>query len=145
MAFTQVALATIRQNVFSNLFALIDANKPSGWTLTAMLPEDEAVFPTMVLNSASIKPIIITMDKDGFIVEDIEAVIEFWVLAKDGDKKAEEGRDNVQNTLLNNQSTLETYGLYLKQDPFDDSNIDPTVYGREKVRQCASIIRLGAI
>ena len=143
MGFKTVELATIRQDVFSNLYTLINNNKPSGWNVFASLPEDEASFPCMIINSANVKPIIVTLDSGGFIVEEIDAMIEFFVLAKSGDKKVEEGRDNVQNTLLSNQATLDTYGLYLREDPFDDSNLDFTVYNNEKVRTGSSIIRMG--
>ena len=112
-AYESVALATIRQNVFATLANLINTNKPSGWTIVSAFPEDEPTFPCIVINPAKIKPVIATLDSNGFIVEDIDVEIEFYALSSQNKAKIDEGRDNVQATLLNNQSVLDTYNLFL--------------------------------
>jgi len=143
MTYETVVLETIRQNVFATMYALIDANKPSNWNIFASYPEDEADFPCIILNSANIKPKIITMDSGGYTVEKITMEVEFFALSKYGDEQIEVGRDNVQNTMLTNQSTLNAYNLYLLEEPFDDSNVDTFIQGREKIRTAGSIISMG--
>ena len=128
-AYESVALATIRQNVFATLANLINTNKPSGWTIVSAFPEDEPTFPCIVINPAKIKPVIATLDSNGFIVEDIDVEIEFYALSSQNKAKIDEGRDNVQATLLNNH--------------FDDSNVDTLITGREKLNTAACIIRMG--
>ena len=145
MAFETVELATIRQNTFATLFTLINNNKPTGWNVFSGYPEDEANsnFPMIILNPAMIKPIIVTMDGGGIIVEDIDAEVEFFALGKKGKDQIDIGKDNVQNTILSNSSTLDTYKLYLKEDPFDDSNVDVFISGKQKINTGSSIIKLG--
>lgn len=143
MGFETLVLATIRQNFFATMFALINNNKPSGWNVFASYTEDEASFPCIILNSGNIKPTIVGLDKDSIMVENIKMKVEFYALAISGDDMIEIGRDNVQNTILTNQSTLDTYGLYLKEDPFDDSDVDTFISGKEKIRTAGSIISLG--
>ncbi len=143
MTYETVVLETIRQNVFATMYTIIDANKSSGWSVFASYPEDEASFPCIILNSANIHPTILTMDSGGYVVEKIIMEVEFFALSKYGDEQIEIGRDNVQNTLLTNQSTLDIYNLYLKEEPFDDSNVDTFIQGREKIRTAGSIISMG--
>ena len=143
MGYETLVLATIRQNFFATMFNLINTNKPSGWSVLSSYPEDESSFPCIILNSGNIKPTIIGLDKNSYIVEDIKMKIEFYALATSGDDMIEIGRDNVQNTLLTNQDTLDTYGIYLKLDPFDDSDVDTFISGREKIRTAGSMISLG--
>lgn len=143
MVFETLAIATIRQNFFATMYSLINNNKPSGWSVFASYPEDEASFPCIILNSGNIKPTIVGLDKDSYMVEDIKMKVEFYALAKSGDDMIEVGRDNVMNTILTNQATLDTYGLYLKEDAFDDSDVDTFISGKEKIRTAGSIISLG--
>ena len=145
MGYETLALATIRQNVFANLYTLINTNKPSGWNVLAKFPEDEASFPCIVIDSANVKPTIVTMDGDGSIVEDIDAQIDFYAKVTSGDEMIDVGRDNVMNTFLTNETTLETYKLYLQEDAFDDSTTDIFVVGKQKVRTGSSIVKMGMI
>lgn len=138
-----VALATLGKNVFNTIAKLIDDNKPSGWTVLSSFPEVSPTFPCIVIDPSKAKPEIVGLDKDSYLVENIEILIEFYALSKDGKEKIDEGRDNVRNTILTNQSTLDTYGLYLKKDPFDDSNVDNFITGREKLNTAGCILRMG--
>jgi len=145
MTYETSSIETLRQNVYANIYTLVDANKPSGWNLKTAYPEDNAGFPCIIINPANVKPTIVGMDKDSYIVEDISVEIEFFCKAKTGNDQLDRGRDNVMNTLLSNQATLETYGLYLNEDAFDDSTTDVFISGKEKVRTGASIVSLGLI
>ena len=143
MGYETLSIATIRQNFFATMYNLINTNKPTGWNVFASYPEDEASFPCIILNSGNIKPTIVGLDEDSYMVEDIKLKVEFYALASSGDDMIEIGRDNVMNTILTNQSTLDTYGIYLKENPFDDSDVDTFISGKEKIRTAGSIISLG--
>lgn len=142
MAFETAASATLRVNVFNTIQTLIDNNKLSTWTVLSAFPESDPVFPCIVVNPAIVKPSIVALDKNCEVIEEIVVEIEYFALAKDGKKKIDEGRDNVMNIFLSNWSTLETYNLLPAEDPFEDSNIDTFIFGREKINTGASILRL---
>lgn len=144
-------LATIRQNVFANLFTLINTNKPSDftfagktitWKILSAFPEDNADFPCIIINSALVKPEILGFTGSCFVIEDIEIEIEFYSLAKYGKERIDIGRDNVQDTLFSNTSTLSDNNLLLNADPFDDSNVDSFISGKEKINTGASIVKM---
>lgn len=139
---TEVKLSTIRQDLFSVIFTLINDNKPSGWTVLSAFPEDNALFPCIIINPAIVKPSIIGLDDSSIIVEDIEVEIEFYAEAKDGKEKIDVGRDNVQNTILSNTSSLDSSKLVLSEDPFDDSNADSFITNNQKINTAASLIKL---
>ena len=139
MAVETVTLATIRQNVFATIFTIVDDNKPSGWTVLSAYPEDNAIFPCIVINPALIKVSIIGLDASCLVVEDIGVEFEFYALSKDNKDKIDQGRDNVQTTLLDKTSTLSDNNLVLNEDPFDDSNTDSFLSGDEKINTGASI------
>ena len=143
------SIETLRQNVFANIYTLVNDNKPSGWTVLSSYPEttisSSIPFPFIIINSANVKPTIVGMDKNSYIVEDIKVEIEFFCKAIKGNDQLDRGRDNVMNTLLTKQSTLETYNLYLNEDAFDDSTTDVFVSGNEKIRTGASIVSMGLL
>lgn len=142
MAAEPVEFATARQNTFATLFTLINDNKLSGWTVKAAFPEDNTSFPCIVLNPALVKPTILGLDSSCIAIEDIEVEVEFYSLAEQGKDQNDQGRDNVQTTILNNASTLSTNNLVINEDPFDDSNADSFIIGEQKINTSSSIIKL---
>lgn len=145
----KVTLSTLRANTFKTIFTLIDDNKATGWTVLSAFPEEDAngtlgtsSFPCIVVNPVLPKPTIVTLDTGGVIVEDIIQEIEFYSLAKDGKSKIDEGRQNVQNTILDNTSSLDSNNIILKEDPIDDSNSDSFIVGQQKINTAAMILGL---
>lgn len=124
-----VELATVRQDAFSAISALIIANKPTytyngtvyTYTVVAEYPETDSVFPCIVLNKASINFPVITMDA-GTGDTEIEMPIELFAKAKHGKKVIDSALDSLMNTFIGNVSTfISTNKLCPKDDFLQDS------------------------
>jgi len=123
--------STIRKDVFKELFTLINANKPSGWTVLASFPEIKPVFPVIVINPANVIFNYITLT--GTVrFKTIEITFDIYTLAKDGKSKMDEGKDNISNTLNNNITILfNTLGLSLTGS--SDSNVETIILDEQKI------------
>jgi len=54
VGYTKVDLDTIRADIFNNLATLINSNKLTGWTVVSAFPEENPVFPCIVINPARV-------------------------------------------------------------------------------------------
>lgn len=141
MAYEVVSFATLGENVFNTIFQLINTNKPSGWTVLSAFPENSPTYPCIVIDPAKAKVTIVGMDKNSYIVEDVVIEFEFYAKSNQGKEKIEEGKDNIRNTLLTNQSTLETYNILMNEDAFEDSNNDVLIVGEQKLNTAGCLAR----
>lgn len=142
VGYKSVALATLRGDIFNNLSTLIDANKLGGWTVVSSFPEDDPVFPCIVINPAKIITKMLTLDRSKSR-RTIPVEIEFFVESKDRLVTLDEGRDNVQDTFMSNYSILRTYGLILDSDnPFIDSVVTTEIFNDQKLHAASSVVQL---
>jgi hypothetical protein len=123
MAYQTVSKATIRENVFNTVTTLIDSNKLSGWTVLSAYPEQNPVFPCVVINPAAItvKGLSLDRTKNRFSAE---VICDIYSLAKQGKKKNDQGRDNFQNTISANVTALAQYNLLLPTEAMSDEGSD---------------------
>jgi hypothetical protein len=142
VSYTSVDLSTIRVDVFNNISTLIDDNKLTGWTILSSFPEDNPIFPCIVINPALIRTKMLTLDRSKHR-RNISVEVGFYVEAKDRLSTLDKGRDNFHNTLMNNHSTLRTYGLVLDMNsPFTDSEVTTQLFNEHKLHTATSIINL---
>ena len=128
-----VAQATLRQNVFTALRTLINANLPTysfdsttyTYTFVSEFPNKDAVFPVVVFGGTKGDFITITMDAETGIIE-IEVTLEFYTKELHGKKAIEVAQDGLMNTFIGNISTfISTDKLVPTEDFWDDSPISP--------------------
>lgn len=123
MAYESIAKATIRQNLFETVYQVINANKLSGWTVTAAFPESNPTFPCLVINPATISLTALDVTKSKFRWE-ASVLVDVYSLTKDGKDKNDQGMDNVMDTIRTNltaNDNLLQYNLTLSRDaPFVD-------------------------
>jgi len=127
-----ISTETIRQSVYSVVRALLVANKPNysydnatqTYSIVAEYGRQNAVFPYVVMNPASINVELLNVDGSG---EDYMADVQLDLYALEAHRKVaiDAGLDSIRNTILTNQSSLQTSGLLLMQEPFDESNTTP--------------------
>jgi len=124
---------SIRQDVYSAIRTLLIANKPSyeyggttyEFTIVAEYGRQNASFPYVVLNPALIDVALLNLDGSGEDYE-IELQLDLFALEKHRQVAIDSGADSIQNTIINNQTSLQTTNsLLLMQDPFDESNTTP--------------------
>ena len=133
VGYTKVDLDTIRADIFNNLATLINNNKLSGWAVLSAFPEENPVFPCIVINPAMVPFNFLTLDRSAKKFN-ITVELELFAEASEGKEKIDEARDNLQATIINNYSTLKTYGLVLALDnPFVDSAIGMDNYNEHKL------------
>lgn len=141
---------TIRADTFKVLLDLFEANNPtytaqSGSTATATIraeyPRVKPVFPIVVIDPINLNTKIETMTGTSHLTYEIEVEVEFYALEGDGKQAIDAMRDSIQNTILTNVSDLDTEGLLLMGEPFDDSNTDSFTDGNQKVNTAATIIK----
>src|SRR3990167_9241648 len=97
-----VELITLSQDVFSALRTLIIANKPTyvfdgttyTYTLIAAQPNNDSVFPCVVLDDSDITDSRITLDA-ATGEQEIEVKLDFYALNMHGKKAIAAGRDGL--------------------------------------------------
>lgn len=120
MAYEVVAKDTIRQNIFENIYQVINANKLTGWTVVSAFPEANPTFPCLVINPSSISMRALDVMKSKFRWE-ASVLVDVYSLTSQGKDKSDQGMDNVLKTIRDNVGTLKTYNLVLdKNTPFVD-------------------------
>ena len=120
-----VVQATIRQDVFAAVSALIIANKPQythngttyTYTMVSEYPENDSVFPCIVLNKSAIKLPAITMNAETFEPE-IEIPMDFYAIAGHGKKAIDIAQDSLMNTFIGNISSFIATNKLIPQDDF---------------------------
>jgi len=128
-----VSTTTLRQDVYSAIRTLLVANKPTydygddtfTYSIVAEYGRQSSSFPYIVLNKSEIKPTLLNLDGSG---EDYEIDIQLDIYALEQHRKVaiDAALDSIQNTFIDNQSSLKsTDGLLLQQEPFDESNTTP--------------------
>jgi len=133
MGFETVVGSTIRENVFNTISTLIDNNKLSGWTVLSAFPEQNPVFPCIVVNPAKITQSIMTINK-GVTSYRITVDVQLFSAANDGKEKIDQGLDNINNTLFSNASTLKTYNLFLDNSiPIEDLGAGNLLFNKNKL------------
>lgn len=142
-AYQTGSIDTIRKNAWNTIAKLINDNVPNGWTVTAAFPEKNPTYPVLVIHPVTTSPIILGLDSSSFTIEELEIEIEFFSKASTGFSQLDTCRDAIQAAIMNNQSTLSTYNLYLKEEPFDDSDVDSFELNDEKLNSAGTIIRMG--
>ena len=111
MAAEPVVKATMRANVFNTIATLLNDNKLSGWAVLSAFPEQNPVFPCIVVNPAKgrIRKLVLDGSKTRRL---IEVTVEIYTLGSDtGKEESDKGADNVTDTLTTNTATLLTNNL----------------------------------
>jgi hypothetical protein len=145
-----VTEASMRQDVFSALNTLLAANKPTytdpdgntqTYTIVAEFQEDNPTFPQIAINKAMVSLTLQNMDGTGRDYG-VEVQLDFYTKGKHGKKAIDAGMDSVQNTILDNQSSLRTTdGLLLMEEPFDESNNDTFETNNQVINTASLILR----
>lgn len=108
--------SSMRSSIFQALFTTIDANKPSGWTVRAKMPQVSSInsyLPLLVFDVRVTSTELVDINKtlpDYFINAD------FFFVAADthnGMKDLDTAIDTVREVLRNNQSTWQSSGFYI--------------------------------
>jgi len=129
---------TIRVDAFKAVYSIINANKPSGWTVLSSFPEVSPTFPCIVINPAFVTTERITMS-NGTTTNRLAILVEFFAKARDLKIKIDQGRDNVLKTIKDNQATLrDTHKLIYVSHT--DASVDTFVYGDQKINGGSSNI-----
>ena len=145
VGYTKVDLDTIRADIFNNLATLINNNKLSGWAILSAFPEENPVFPCIVINPARVPFNFLTFTRAAKKIN-ITVELELFAEAKDGKEKIDEARDNLQATIINNYSTLKTYGLVFATDnSFVDSEVSMDIYNEHKLNTASIELNLRLI
>lgn len=144
-----VATATVSQDVFTALRALIIANKPTytydgteyTYTLEAEYPKINPSFPVVVLNKSNISVTLLNLDGSGEDYE-IEAQLDFYTKELHGKKAIDAGQDSLRATFIGNISSFkDNNGLLPQEDFWDDSNSDAFSEKNQVVNTASSIIK----
>lgn len=141
-----VSTETLRQDIYSTIRNLLVANKPSytydgtdyEYSVVASYGRQASSFPYVVLSPAQVNVTLLNMDGSGEDY-DVSVQLDFYALEIHRKKAIDVGIDSVRNTLISNQSSLASDGLYLTQEPFDESNTTP-FEDRQQVINTGSLI-----
>lgn len=119
----EVTESSTRQNIFKSIYTLINNNKLSGSSVLAGFSADSPSFPCYVIESAKVSIKKVTKSST---IQDYECQIEIelWATSNQLKAKIDEMKDNIQETILNNITTLENQNLDLAEDWYDDSNVE---------------------
>ena len=142
-----VSAATIGQDVFTALRALIIANKPTytydettyTYDLVSEYPKENPTFPMVVLNESMVDIVLLDLDGSG---EDYSIEIQLDLYAKElhGKKAVDAGKDSLRATFIGNISEfISTDGLIPDEDFWDDSN-NSIFTDRNQLLNTASVI-----
>ena len=155
-----VTIATLNQDVFSVIRALLIANKPSyayngttfTYTIVAEYPKDTAQFPCIVVNEADSDSSILgnddfaashSIDVNPTLEPEIEVVLEFYAKEAHGKKAIAAGRDSVRNTIRINIASLFSSGLIPNEKGFlEDSGNGTFQDGNQIINSAALTLRL---
>lgn len=119
----EVTESNTRQNIFKSIYTLINNNKISGSSVLAGFSADEPLFPCYVIQPAQVS--IKKATKSSTIQDyEFQIEIELWATSNQLKAKIDEMKDNIQETILNNITTLENQNLDLAEDWYDDSNVE---------------------
>ena len=143
-----VELITLSQDVFSALRTLIIANKPTyvfdgttyTYTLIAAQPNNDSVFPCVVLDDSDITDSRITLDA-ATGEQEIEVKLDFYALYMHGKKAIAAGRDGLRNTFIGNIASFITDKLIPKEDFWTDTSGASMDIGNQKVNTASSTVR----
>ena len=86
MAYEEITKATIRQNLFETFYQVINSNKLGGWTVLSSFPEQNPVFPCLVINPVAISLKSLNIPKTKFRWE-ASLLVDVYSLTKDGKDK----------------------------------------------------------
>ena len=127
-----VAETTARENLFADMFSLINTNKLSGWTVLATFPESNPAFPCVVIHGAEVESDGLTFNRSQ---RDFPVTMEIEVFAKaaDGLEKIDQGKDNVMATIRNNQSSL--YSDKIDVPTVNDTGSSQLMFNEVKINQ----------
>lgn len=147
-----VSEATLRQDIFSKIFTLINANLPTytgkdsttrTYTLVSAFPDViSPAYPLIVLTPAEVNVTLLHHDATAPDYK-IEMRMDFYCLFEDGKKGIDAGRDSIMNTILNDISSLkDDDGLLLQEKPFEDTSVDQLEINRRMVHTGTTILRM---
>jgi|ETNvirnome_2_300_1030623.scaffolds.fasta_scaffold104834_1 hypothetical protein len=130
MAYEEITKSSIRENLFETFYQVLNANKLGGWTVLASFPEQNPVFPCLVINPAAVSLKSLNIPKSKFRWA-ASMLVDVYSLTKDGKEKNDQGMDNVMDTIRTNLTSgdnISQYNLTLDKDvPFDDAGASQEV------------------
>ncbi len=144
-----VTQAKLRQNVFTAIESLIEDNLPTysfdstpfTYTLVSELPNEDAVFPTVELDSARADFITITLDGATGDIE-IEVTLKFYTDEEHGKKAIEVAQDSLMNTFIGNIPTfIGIDNLMPMEDFWTDNIISEIDIDNQVINTATSIIK----
>ena len=127
----EVTEATVRRNSWKSIYNIINDNKVSGTTVYAGYPNKNPSFPAYALHPVSVSSSSASLGD----IQDYDFSVEielFCIAAKDRKEKIDEMKDNLQSTMLNNLTTLNSQNLGLAEDWFEDNESDSLDINNEK-------------
>lgn len=139
-----VSESTIRKDVYEYLYTLVNTNKLSGTTVLSSFLEKNPIWPCIIINPAlvSVEQLGVKIDAR---IQVLRVEFDFYAIAVSGQGKemVDKMRDNVMNTILNNESGLYSNQLVLNSADFwDDSNTDSFKFNEQNLHTASSILKL---
>jgi len=142
MAYETVSLSTIRKNVFNTVSTFINASKSASWSVISAFPEQNPVFPCIIVNPATIEYQVKGMTR-GIRTASASVYIEFYCPASDGKGAIDSEVDKICNAFLTGYTTLRTYNLVLvSSNPIEDAGSDELVFNQNKLNYAAITVNL---
>jgi hypothetical protein len=142
MGYEAVSLATIRKNIWNTVATFVNTNKSTGWTVLSAFPEQNPVFPCIVISPASVSFGVLGLTKS-IILSDAEIQLEFYSPASAGKKSIDTEKDKISYSFLTGFSTLKTYNLVLDGDsPLVDGPDDELSFNGQNFNYGSIIVRL---
>ena len=144
-----VKQATIRQNTWTALSTLIEANLPTysfnsedfEYVFVSEMPNKDVVLPAIELGSARGNFITITMDGATGDIE-IEIEIKFYAKELQGKKAIEVAQDDLMNVFIGNISTfIGTDKLVPQEDFWTDNPVSPIEINTQTINTATSTVR----
>lgn len=141
--------ATLRQNVFTVIEALIKDNLPTysfneesfEYIFVSELPNEDVVFPVVVFGGTKGNFITITMDAATGDIE-MEITLKFYSLEEHGKKAIEVAQDDLMNTFIGNISEfIGNDKLIPEEDFWQDGQVSPIDIDNQVINTADSIVR----
>jgi len=130
---TAVIPANIRVLTWNNVSTFINSNKTSAWTVLSAFPEQNPVFPCIVVNPASIKMDSLSLSGCSKMYY-AEVNVEFYSPAKNGKNYIDTEKDKIANAFLTGGTTLLSYNLILKSpEEIMNDDSDELVFNGSKL------------
>ena len=126
-----VVESTIRQGSFKAIFDIINDNQLEGWKVLSSFPEINPTFPCVVIRPSNISVNKNTINGAGRINE-LVFQIELYDTARNGKESIDKGQDNIQKTLNDNASTLQSSDNLLFQE-VEDGDSDTFEFEGQKI------------